>query len=577
MLFEEPGEVSNFTSNFYLVDGQEAQALIPEYLDYFFACNAMVPQEASSHQENYHSSTQDTEIKQEERTKEEAPRVLATEPTSETSSDQNIENLTAGIHESDSSHIKSTSEDILVKTSTREYSQNVLTDTSGNVLKLMYEASEEKHSLQLIHAIKCSNLKVIPVLPLILQCTITFGVGYAKSFETFKAAKHLSKKWLIIKAEETSVELPKAFSSHQTPFESDLSLLPKISTKDIVLLSHKTEEKAIPYAWYFLCHSIQNAFKETKSEVMSMDEVSDTAKKCHISIDELPEVLSYLHKSGFLLYYKDILPNVVFEDASLVIKVLNTAISNPHNEVATNSDSIIHESSFSQVHNVFVEDVFTFKDVTKLLHNLSIISLIDTQLFCMPTLLKEVLDEKHLTKHGDTPHLHVHYPVAPGVFEYLLCYLTSEQNEELWPWKIYTDRSKREPTCLYRNCAELTLPGYECIIILLQSSNCTKVYIDFAGSQPPLAKIGKSIMAGVKKANKSYYSNCKNIDVKFGFSCICGSDDFEHTMVFYSQNQHLECTYDSSKEPFSLSHNHKIWLEEGMDLYFFLLYYVYCT
>ena len=568
MLFEEPGEVSNFISNFYLVDGQEAQTLKPEHLDYFFACNAMVPQEANSDLENFHmhSSTQDTEMKQEERNKEEAPQVLTTEPTSEeislelqvsslspqeTIPDQNIENLTG--------------EGILVKTSTREYSKNVLTDTSDNVLKLMYEAREEKHSLQLIHAIECKNLKVVPVLPLILQCPITFGVGYTESIETFKAAKYFSKQWLIIKAEETSVELSKAFSSHKTPFESDVSLLPKISTRDIALLSHKTEEKAIPYAWYFLCHSIQNAFKETKSEVMSMDEVSDIAKKCLISVDELPEVLNCLHKSGFLLYYRDILPNVVFEDASLVIKVLSTAISNPHYKVATNSDSIIHESSFSQVHNVFVEDVFTFKDVTKLLHSLSIISLIDTQLFCMPTLLKEVLDEKHPIKQGDTPHLHVHYPVAPGVFEYLLCYLTSEQNEELWPWKIYTDRSKREPTCLYKNCAELTLPGYECIITLVQSSDCTKVYVDFANSQPPLAKIGKSVMAGVTKANKSYYSNCPDIDVKFGFSCTCGSVDFEHTMVFHSQNQHLICTYDSSKEPFPLSHNHKVWLEEGMD------------
>ena len=577
MLFGEPGEVTNFVSNFYLVEGQEMQILKSEYVDYFLACNAMVPQEASSQQENFHgqSSAKDKETRNEKMSKEDTSGVLSHEPTSEEissesqknsqspqeiSSDQSILNGESSTHDSDNSQVES---------SFVGYRKNVFTETSGNVLKLMSEASEEKHCLQLIHAIECNNLKLIPILPLILQCANTFGVGYTKSIKTLKSVQHLSNNWLIVKTEETSIELSKAFSSHKTPFESNVSIQPKISVKDLALHSHKAEEKAIPYAWYFLCHSIQNAFKEIKRKVMSMDEVSDIAAKYHISEDVLPEVLIYLHKAGFLLYYRDILPDVIFEDASLIIKILSslTAVLNPHNKVAM---GIFGESSLSHVDDVFVDDLFPLEVGIELLLDLSIIiSLNNIQSFCMPTLLKEVFDEKHLRliKQGSVPPLHVIYPVAPGVFEFLLCYLTSEQNEELWPWRICIDLSKRQPTCLYKNCAELALPGYDCIITLLQSSHCIKVYVDFAGNEPPFAKIAKSIFAGVKKANSSYYY--PDTDIKLGFSCTCGSVDVEHSMIFQKQDYLLVCTDDLSRETFPLSYNHKLWLEEGKDLNIF--------
>ena len=429
------------------------------------------------------------------------------------------------------------------------------TETSGKVLKLMHEASEEKHKLQLIHVVESNNVSILLVLPLILQRTITFGVGYSETVEIIKTVQHLSKKWLIIKNEKTSVELLKVFSSHTTPLKNHISVQSTISARDLALLSHKTEEKAVPFAWYFLCHSIQNAFKEVNRKMMSINEVSHIAKKCLISVDELPKILSYLHETGLLLYYGDILPNVVFEDASLIVKTLSLAILN------SQKNGIIHESSLRQIEDMFFDDLFTFEDAIKLLKNLAIISSINKQLFCMPTLFTSVIDEKHIREQGNIPPLHIQYPVAPGVFEYLLCYLTSEQNEILWPWKIYN----KTELSLYKNCAELTLPGYDSIITLLQSSDCIKVYLKFIDSQPPVAKIRQSIFTGVKKANSLY--SYPYLEIKFGFSCICGSVNFEHTMIYHKQDQHLNCACDLNGETFPLSHNQKVWLEEGKTSY----------
>ena len=452
LLFGEPDSISNYSSNFYLVDGEKIQTLEPEYLDYFFACNAMVPQEASSEREINNSQSFKQRIDEND---ENTPQLLADKlpskepemssltPPKESSGQEVVHvqssNLqqTMEVKESISAYeeLDVTSKDviselkvhslmpkkakndqkILYRQSSMEDSDNsqvmsikstsyTSTETSGNVLKLMYKASEEKHSLQLIHAIQCNHLNILPILPLIFHCTIDLGVGYTmtESAQILEAVQHLSKRWLVIKTEENSVELSKAFISHKTPFKTDISLQPEISTKDLALLSHKTEEKAIPYAWHFLCHSIQNAFKEIKRKVMSMDEVSEIAKKCHVSVDKLPNVLTYLHKTGLLLYYKDILPNVVFEDASIIIEILSSAMVNPYNKVAINHDIdvLVHESSFSQTDNVFVEDIFTSQDVIKLLQNLAIVLKVDTQLFCIPTLLTTVFDSG---KQGDIP------------------------------------------------------------------------------------------------------------------------------------------------------------------------------
>ena len=294
-----------------------------------------------------------------------------------------------------------------VKSSTKE--NDMSTETSGKVLKLMYEASKEKRNLQLIHAVECNNASILLVLPLILQCTITFGVGYSETVEIIKTVQHLSKKWVIIKKKKTSAEFWKVFGSHTTPFKNDISFQSTISARDLAFLSHKTEEKEIPYAWYYLCHSIQNTFKEANRKVMSISEVLDIAKKCLISVDELPKTLNYLHKTGLLLYYEDILPNVLFEDTVLIVKILNSVILNPQN------NGIIHESSLRQVEDVFVDDLFTFEDAIELLQSLGIISLINKQLFCMPTLLKTVIDEKRLSINiGNFPPLHIQYPAAPG-------------------------------------------------------------------------------------------------------------------------------------------------------------------
>ena len=627
MLFGETGELSKYSSKFYLVDGQEIVTLKPDYLNYFFACNAMVPQEAGLENKisQEQSLTHDIDEGVDERRNEHTPQGLAHElselpseilemssQSPPESSDKEIpnkksstakrndqkkkENTLQGLAvqepETSSNHdlnmpfesanrtYKSTSmsepeesrvasnETISVdnglsttRTSDPERSKNVLTETSGNVLKLMSEASEEKHSLQLIHAIECNNLS-IPILPLILQSTITFGVGYTECTEILKTVQHLSKKWLIIKSKETNVEISKAFHSIKTPFETDISLQPKVSARDIALLSYKTEEKVIPYAWYFLCYTIQNAFKEINRKVMNMDEVSDIAKKCHISVDELPAVLSCLHKSGFLLYYRDILPNVIFKDASLIIKILTSAILDSC-KIATSYDGFIHESCLTQY--AHVEGLLILQDVIKLLQNLSIIAPVGTQLFYMPTLLTKVPDESLLSRHDSVSPLHVLYPAAPGVFEYLLCYLTSEQNEELWPWKICTDWSNQRPTCLYRNCAELTLPGYDCIIMLLQSSDCITVYVEVADNQPPFAKIRESIVTGVKRAFRSYHY--PDTEIKLGFSCTCDSVDFEHTMVYHEQDQCLKCPHSSNEEAVLPTYNQKMWIEEGKALY----------
>ena len=583
LIFGEPDSIYNYSSNFYLVDGEKIQTLEPENLDYFFACNAMVPQ-ASSVREVINSQSFTQRIDEDngqlfaDKLPSKEPETSSLTSPKESSGQEVVHVQSSNLQQNTSAHeeLDVTSKDVISepivhslmpKEANNDQSSMEDSDTSYNVLKLMCNVSEEKQSLQLIHAIQCNDLNILPILPLIFHCIIDFGVGYTmtESAEILEAVQHLSKKWLIIKTEENSVELSKAFSSHKTPFKTDISLQPEISTKDLALLSHKTEEKAIPYAWYFLCHSIRNAFKEIKRKVMSMDEVSEIAEKCHVSVDKLPNVLTYLHKTGLLLYYKDILPKVVFEDTSIIIEILISAMLNPYNKVAINHDIdvLVHESSFSQTDNVFVEDLFTSQDVIKLLQNLAIVFKIDTQLFCMPTLLTTVFD---FGKQGDISPLHVLYPTAPGLFGFLLCYLTSEQNEEPWPWKVRTDRGKREPTCLFKNCAEFTLPGYECTITLLQSSDSLKVYIKFVDGQLPLAKIGKSIIEGVKKANISYHY--PDVDIELGFDCHCGSADVvEHTMVYHKQDQHLKCAYNSNRV-FPLSYNHKVWFEEGMILWY---------
>ena len=186
----------------------------------------------------------------------------------------------------------------------------------------------------------------------------------------------------------------------------------------------------------------------------------------------------------------------------------------------------------------------------------------------MPTLLKKVFDEK--TYHQARTSFPSPNSVSQSNFVYLNTWFAiwyQNRMKNLWPWKIRID--KRFPTCLYKNCAELVLPGYNCIITLLESSDNIRVYIEFVDSQPPFAKIRESIIAGLKRATSSYYYS--DVHIKLSFNCTCGSVDFKHVTVYHEQNKNLECPYNSNREAFPLSRTQKVWFEEGKVLY------VHCT
>ncbi len=445
-----------------------------------------------------------------------------------------------------------------------------LTDNLSRIITLMQGASDDLQSLHLIHAIECKHSLVLSILPLLTPKVLSFGILDVQfTAEMLETVMDISEKWILIAPSLMSKTLNNEIdlvehSSHRHKFVSDFSGTVLFSNQEEVLKVLGTlqsiNKEQIPYSWFYLWNSVKNTLRLNNSKVITLDKVNKyITDTCGIeSGQQLEDALTYLHKSGLLIYFRDILPNVIFEDVSLLVSLLISLFEN------IKYTGLLTDADFHDVRDVY-DSVFTYDNAIKLLKGLCLLSQMSSRQFLMPCVLTTSLSPQDLSNYCKQPTdscLLVQHPMATKVFGFLICFVTSQESSDFWPWKIHTNLNKGDPVCIFTNCAQFSLPGYECIITLFASNSCVKIYTEYTNYQPPLFLIKTAVIRGIEKACECYhYTSMESLACDVGFKCICSSTDIEHSMVQFKQS--WICSFNPEKT-FKLSQSQQHWFDEGI-------------
>ncbi len=442
--------------------------------------------------------------------------------------------------------------------------QNNLLDSS-RIITLMQGGSGEVQSLHLLHAIESKDSLILSLLPLLTQQLLSFGILDVQfTAEMLEKFPDISEKWVLIapslmsKTSQSEIDLVE-HSPHRHKFASDYSGGVLISNQEEVLkvlgTLHSIKKEQIPYSWFYLWHSVKNTLQLKNSKVITLDTVH-FSNTCGIqSSQQLKDALACLHKSGLLIYFSDILPNVIFEDVSLLVSLLISLFQN------IKCTGLLTDADFYDVRGVY-DIVFTYDNAIKLLKGLCLLSQLNSRQFLMPCVLTTSLSPQDLSnycKETKDSCLVVQHPMATKIFGFLICFVTSQESSDFWPWRIRTGLNKGDPVCIFTNCAQFSLPGYDCTITLFASNSCVKIYTEYKDYQPPLFLIKNAVVRGIEKACACYrYTSMESLTCDVGFNCVCGSTDIEHNMIWLKQS--LICSFNP-EQTFKLSQSQQRWFE----------------
>ena len=445
--------------------------------------------------------------------------------------------------------------------------QNDLLDSS-RIITLMQDVSDEVQNLRLVHAIECKDSLILSLLPLLTQQLLSFGILDVQfTAEMLENFPDISEKWVLIapslmsKTSQSEIDLVE-HSPHRHKFASDFSGGVLFSNQEEVLKVlgslRSINKEQIPYSWFYLWQSVKNKLQLKNSKVITLDKVI-ISDSCGIeSGQQLEDALAYLHKCGLLVYFGNILPSVIFEDVSLLMSLLISLFEN------IKCTGLLTYADFHHVQDVYDSD-FTYDNAIKLLQGLCLLCKINSRHFLMPCVLTTSLSPQDLSIYCKEPRdfcLVIQHPMATNVFGFLICFVTSQENGDFWPWRIRVNPNNGDPICIFTNCAQFSLPGYDCTITLFASNSCVKIYTEYKDYQPPLFLIKTTVIRGIEKACKCYhYTSMESLACDVGFNCTCGSTSVEHNMIRFKQN--WICSFNPELA-FKLSQSQQHWFDEGM-------------
>ena len=104
----------------------------------------------------------------------------------------------------------------------------------------------------------------------------------------------------------------------KTPENDDRKLmgdLRQVMIKELL----KLPKKKIPLRYFSLENAFQRLAKYQRRTILSIDECLKEATAYHFVKESLDDAIQYLHSLKLIMYYKDILPDVVFIDAQVLL------------------------------------------------------------------------------------------------------------------------------------------------------------------------------------------------------------------------------------------------------------------
>ena len=363
----------------------------------------------------------------------------------------------------------------------------------------------------------------------------------------------------------------------KTPEPEDKEVAAEL--REVVVKRSSVKPKQLPLRWHALELALQKLMLELGRGVLSKTECLAVARRFHFDHESFEEALQYLDQLNILFYYKDVLPDVVFCNAQVILdKITELVQFNYHLRTDPNQGratlgkllrfrdkgivtlDFLKQERFSRH---YVPGLFTTVELLKLFKKLLIVSQVNKEEYLMPCLLPVADQPSLLAPCSSIPSLLLYFPHSPlvGVFCALIAYLLSEAK-----WELVCDPDSQSPSKVDRNTVHFRVPGdlpgkviltdsfstYFQVSILLPQKNpfqlCSKV----------CPQIRETIRAGLRKASSTL--NYNNSVPRDAFLCEEHTQSTSHhASVVRGDCTLMTCTVNPAQVYSNLSKQHLLW------------------
>ena len=369
----------------------------------------------------------------------------------------------------------------------------------------------------------------------------------------------------------------------------------KIAAEIRRLIEIDCEAKAvdIPLQWLGLESLLEDLTKACGRDVILKSELFAAARSQLYIKDEsaLDAALDFLHEHNLVFYYPEILPDVVFANAQVLLNKVTELVRAAHK--GTTSYTLQGElwqrfCNYALVSEVFlaqkefqkyyIPDVFNHKHLMELFIKLLIFAPLSATEVFVPVILKK-LTKQELSEHRVTTmspcaslvltfRIPSHGGPLLGVFCATVGALLSEDNVDPCRWKLTMDSEDEiTPSCLKRNCVQFSIEGHPGTVTIIDSFQYIEVHIHLSpqgaaasiDDLPAFCKmIRRSLFQALRKATLALNYNYSPPVI--GFGCCCGDPTFHLASI--SANKKL---WMCKKGVYSnrLNKSQLMWLEDN--------------
>ena len=245
--------------------------------------------------------------------------------------------------------------------------------------------------------------------------------------------------------------------------------------KTILQAASSLEPEEIPLGWYVLDIALHRLASFLGRGILTRQECLQVAHKLHVTEEGFEAALDHLSKLNVILYFRSVLPNLVFCSPQVLLDKLTELVRYNYQLRTTQTaiaDRIFMFRDKGLVTLEFLEefsehyepDLFTPTDLLQLLEHRLIIAKVEEGMYFMPFILPDLppdqVDRHRVQPSSPAAALVVIFPggvVPTGSFCALVASLLSTQHPPHWEL-LPSPTNPGRPECVFRNCIKFKLP-----------------------------------------------------------------------------------------------------------------------
>ena len=322
--------------------------------------------------------------------------------------------------------------------------------------------------------------------------------------------------------------------------------------------------KKMPIAWFGLEVILHDMAQKKKREALSVLECKQAAEQVQLKDEAFTAALNHLAECNILLYYPDVLPDVVFCNPQVLLSIITELVQHryklleqpdPTKSISGNwkrfkDYAYITQKLLDEFPGHYYDGVFSSSDLITLFTSHSIMAPVGNGEYLMPALLPELCPRgnQSIILSGDPlpsggllgpllsgDPLLIRYKEGcfpNGVFCFLVAFLINDAK-----WKVCTKEGK--PKCLYSNSVAFSTSSYPATVTIIDSLSYFAVHVVLCHDFPsPHSSVLADVHRGIMSACEHLGYQCAEEDIIDAKCCRhgdCGGEARHHADIIVTK------------------------------------------